>query len=309
MIINAEIPAHYVLENEGLRLKTGDSTKPNWMEPLRIGIVNLMPKKIETETQLARLLGSSPFPVQLEFIRLDGHKAKNTPNEHLEAFYRPFSTIIDEHFDGLIITGAPIEHLRFEDVDYWDELCVLMDWLQSNVYSTMGICWGAMALAYHRYGLPKYALPKKVFGCFEHHRMTKYSQFLSGFSDGFYVPISRHTEVRQTDIDQIQNLNTLLVGDEGGPALVEDTANRSLFVFNHFEYDWDTLKEEYERDVKSGLSTAIPASYFPSDDPSQDPVNNWCWQGQLLFWNWLAVLAKNQARSKKLSNHYLPYAV
>lgn len=309
LIINTELPAHSLLESEGVNLQREAALGANWMPPLSIGVVNLMPKKVETETQLARLLGSSPFPVQLDFIRLDGHEVKTTSYAHMEAFYRPFSSVRNERFDGFVITGAPIEHLAFEEVDYWKELCDIFDWLEDNVYSTMGICWGAMALAYHFHGLPKHMLTEKVFGCYGHHRVARSSTFLSGFTDGFHVPVSRNSEVRQGDIDLIKDLSTLLVGDAGGPAVVEDTARRSLLIFNHFEYDWNTLQQEYERDLKAGVDIAIPENYFPNDDPGLKPVNNWSWQGHLLFWNWLSVLAENKVNASSHVRRPLPYAI
>lgn len=310
LIIHSDLPAHTVLDQEGVALKeVSTGTSGEWMQPLWIGVINLMPKKVETETQLARLLGSSPFPVRVDFIKLDGHRPKNTPTEHIDTFYRPLSTLADEMLDGVIITGAPIEHLNFEDVEYWNELCLAMDWAKTHAFARMGICWGAMAMAYHWHGLPKHDLPAKAFGCYPHFRNCKASPFLNGFADDFDVPISRMTEIRQSDVDEVPPLETLLTSTHGGPALINDTSTRSLLVLNHFEYEWDTLKREYERDNAAGVNTALPANYFPNDDPSHKPVNNWRWQGHLLYWNWLASLAENKVKSKNGLRRPLPYAI
>lgn len=310
LIIDVDLPAHTVLGQEGITMKTGATgSSQEWIQPLRVGVINLMPKKVETETQLARLLGSSPFPVRIDFIKLDGHQPKNTPTEHIDNFYRPLSTLADEQLDGVIITGAPIEHLDFEDVEYWNELCHAMDWAKTHAFARMGICWGAMAMAYHWHGLPKHDLPAKAFGCYPHFRDCKTSPFLNGFADGFDVPVSRMTEIRQSDVDDIPALETLLTGAHGGPALINDTATRSLLVLNHFEYEWDTLKQEYERDIAAGVDIALPTNYFPNNDPTRKPINHWRWQGNLLYWNWLATLAENKLTSSISAQRKLPYAI
>ncbi|CCV09422.1 Homoserine O-succinyltransferase [Mesorhizobium metallidurans STM 2683] len=300
LILDKEHPVHSLLKSEGVRLHSEKEHSAEWMSPLSIGLVNLMPKKVETETQLARLLGSSPFPVQLELIRLDGHKVKTTSSAYFERFYQPFGSVRHRNFDGLIITGAPVEHMSFEDVSYWSELCGLMTWAKTNVLATMGICWGAMALAYYHHGIPKYELSEKAFGCYRHHKLSKSSPYLYGLSDDIVVPVSRWTEIRQRDIDGNPNLKTLLVGATGGPAIVEDATNGSLLIFNHLEYDWDTLKEEYERDTRAGTAIKAPTNYFPLDNPNLTPANTWRSNAQLLFWNWMGEMV----RRKPVFNHW-----
>ncbi len=260
------------------------------IRPLRIGLLNLMPKKIQTETQFARLIGAVPLQIELVLIRMSEHQSKNTPADHMESFYQSFQDIKHMKFDGLIITGAPIEHLEFEDVTYWDELKEVMDWTQTNVHSTFGVCWGAMALAYHFHGIKKHLLDQKAFGCFKHQNLHQSSPYLRGFSDECVIPVSRWTEMHQNEFDQVPNARTLLGSDEVGPALVEDPDRRALYIFNHFEYDSGTLKQEYDRDIANGTPINIPCNYYPDDDPSRPPINRWRSHAHLLYGNWISEI-------------------
>jgi homoserine O-succinyltransferase len=246
-----------------------------------------MPKKIQTENQFARLIGATPLQIDFQLIRMTEHQTKNTAAEHMAAFYRPFQEVRGEKFDGLIITGAPIEHLPFEEVTYWDELTEVMDWTQTNVHSTFGVCWGGMAMAYHFHGIAKHMLKAKAFGCFRHQNLAPASPYLRGFSDDFVIPVSRWTEMREAEIDAAPGLRTLLGSDEVGPCLVEDACHRALYIFNHFEYDSGTLKEEYDRDVAAGTPINVPMNYYPDDDPSKPPLNRWRSHAHLLYGNWI----------------------
>ncbi len=257
------------------------------IRPLRIGLLNLMPKKIQTENQFARLIGATPLQIELSLIRMTEHQTRNTAAEHMEEFYRPFRDVQHEKFDGLIITGAPIEHLEFADVTYWDEISRVFDWTQTNVHSTFGVCWGGMAMINHFHGVRKHILDAKAFGCFRHRNLAPASPFLRGFSDDCVIPVSRWTEMKQDEIDAAPALNTLLGSDEVGPCLVEDTAHRALYIFNHFEYDSDTLKQEYDRDVENGTPINVPVNYYPDDDPSRAPQNRWRSHAHLLYGNWI----------------------
>jgi homoserine O-succinyltransferase len=215
------------------------------------------------------------------------HQTRNTAAEHMETFYRPFQQVRDEKFDGLIITGAPIEHLAFKDVSYWDELCQVMDWTQTHVHSTFGVCWGGMAMLWHFHGVDKHLLPAKSFGCFRHRTVRQGSPLLRGFSDDFVIPVSRWTEVRQAEVDARPGLVTLLASDEVGPCLIEDPAHRAVCIFNHFEYDSDTLKQEYDRDIANGTPINVPLNYYPDDNPAMPPLNRWRSQAHLLYGNWI----------------------
>ena len=282
----ATLPAYDVLLREGVSVMSTDQAARQDIRPLRIALLNLMPKKIATENQFARLIGATPLQIELTLIRMTEHQAKNTAAEHMEEFYRPFSAVRGEKFDGLIITGAPIEHLPFEDVTYWDELTQVMDWTQTHVQATFGVCWGGMALAYHFHGLPKYLLPAKAFGCFRHRNLVPSSPYLRGFSDDCVLPVSRWTEMRQADIDRA-GLTTLLTSDLSGPCMVDDPGHRAIYLINHLEYDSDTLKQEYDRDVAAGTPINIPANYYPQDDPAQKPQNRWRSHAHLLYGNWI----------------------
>ena len=285
--IPSDLPAYDVLKREGVSVMDPDQAARQDIRPLRIGLLNLMPKKIQTENQFARLIGATPLQIELSLIRMSEHQTKNTAAEHMESFYRPFQDVKHEKFDGLIITGAPIEHLDFKQVTYWDELCEVMDWTQSNVHSTFGVCWGGMAMINYFHGVEKHLLNAKAFGCYRHKNLAPASPYLRGFSDDCVIPVSRWTEMRQDEIDTVDGLTTLLGSDEVGPCLVEDTAHRALYIFNHFEYDSDTLKQEYDRDVASGTPINVPLNYYPDDDPSRTPLNRWRSHAHLLYGNWL----------------------
>jgi homoserine O-succinyltransferase len=283
----ATLPAFDVLRNEGVMVMSPERAARQDIRPLRIGLLNLMPKKIQTENQFARLIGATPLQIDLQLIRMSEHQTRNTAAEHMETFYRPFHEVKAEKFDGLIITGAPIEHLPFEAVTYWDELCDVMDWTQTNVHSTFGVCWGGMAMLKHFHGIEKHMLPRKAFGCFRHQTVASGSPYLRGFSDDFVIPVSRWTEVRRNEIDARPGLRTLLASDEVGPCLIEDTGHSALYIFNHFEYDSDTLKQEYDRDVTNGTPINVPANYYPDDDPAKPPLNRWRSHAHLLYGNWV----------------------
>ena len=263
----------------------GDAARQD-IRPLKIGLLNLMPKKIQTENQIARLIGATPLQIDLHLIRMSEHQTKNTAAAHMETFYRPFQEVRDDKFDGLLITGAPIEHLPFEEVTYWDELCEVMDWTQTHVHSSFGICWGGMAMLKHFHGVDKHMLPAKSFGCFRQANMAPASPYLNGFSDECVIPVSRWTEVHQSEVETA-GLKTLLGSPETGPCLVEDAAHRALYIFNHFEYDSRTLKEEYDRDIASGTPINVPLNYYPDDDPARAPTNRWRSHAHLLYGNWI----------------------
>jgi homoserine O-succinyltransferase len=282
------LPAYDVLRREGVMVMSPDRAARQDIRPLRIGLLNLMPKKIQTENQFARLIGATPLQIDLSLIRMTEHQTRNTAAEHMETFYRPFAEVqaSGEKFDGLIITGAPIEHLDFEEVTYWDELRRVMDWTQTHVQSTFGVCWGGMAMAYHFHGVQKYMLGAKAFGCFRHRNLAPSSPFLRGFSDDFVIPVSRWTEMKEAELSAA-GLRILLGAAETGPCLVEDEACRALYIFNHFEYDSDTLKQEYDRDVAQGTPINVPLNYYPDDDPSRPPLNRWRSHAHLLYGNWI----------------------
>ncbi|WP_282091693.1 homoserine O-acetyltransferase MetA [Epibacterium ulvae] len=288
--IPADLPAYDVLSNEGVMVMSPDQAAHQDIRPLRIGLLNLMPKKIQTENQFARLIGATPLQIDLSLIRMSEHRTKNTAAEHMAEFYRPFQEIKDEKFDGLIITGAPIEHLPFEDVTYWDELREVMDWTQTNVHSTFGVCWGGMAMINHFHGIQKHPLEAKAFGCFRHRNLHAASPYLRGFSDECVIPVSRWTEIRDDDVAEQAGLRTLLGSDEVGPCLIEDPSHRALYIFNHFEYDSDTLKQEYDRDVENGTEINVPCHYYPDDDPSKPPLNRWRSHAHLLYGNWISEI-------------------
>lgn len=287
--IPANLPAFDVLTREGVMVMDEDHAARQDIRPLRIGLLNLMPKKIQTENQFARLIGATPLQIELSLIRMSEHRTRNTAADHMKSFYRPFSEVAasGEKFDGLIITGAPIEHLEFDAVTYWQELRAVMDWTQTHVHSTFGVCWGGMAMINHFHGVKKHMLDAKAFGCFRHRNMAPASPLLRGFSDDCVIPVSRWTEMRQNEIDAAPGLTTLLYSDEVGPCLVEDPAHRALYIFNHLEYDSDTLKQEYDRDVQAGTPINVPCNYYPEDDPAQPPQNRWRSHAHLLYGNWI----------------------
>ncbi|WP_298290917.1 homoserine O-succinyltransferase [uncultured Litoreibacter sp.] len=282
------LPAFKVLKDEGVMVMGLAEADRQDIRPLRIALLNLMPKKIQTENQFGRLIGSTPLQIDLTLIRMSEHQTKNTAAAHMEEFYRPFQEVKGEKFDGLIITGAPIEHLPFEDVTYWDELLEVMAWTQTNVHATFGICWGAMAMLKHFHGVDKHMLDAKAFGCFKQSNLDETSPYLNGFSDECVIPVSRWTEVKQAEVDAAgSGLKTLLGSQDTGPCLIEDPAHRALYIFNHFEYDNDTLKQEYDRDVAAGTPINVPMNYYPDDDPAKKPFNRWRSHAHLLYGNWI----------------------
>ena len=283
----AALPAYDVLNNEGVMVLDEDAAARQDIRPLRIALLNLMPKKIQTENQFARLIGATPLQIELTLIRMSEHQTKNTAAAHMEEFYQTFADVKDQKFDGLIITGAPIEHLPFQDVTYWKELCQVFDWTQTNVHSTFGVCWGGMAMINYFHGVKKHILDQKLFGCLRHRTTAPNSQYLRGFSDDCVIPVSRWTEMRQDEIDAAGGLKTLITSDDAGPALVEDTGHRALYIFNHFEYDSGTLKQEYDRDVDNGTQINVPQNYYPNDDPTEQPQNRWRSHAHLLYGNWI----------------------
>ena len=286
----SDLPAFDVLTREGVQVMSEDLAAHQDIRPLRIGLLNLMPKKIQTENQFARLIGAGPLQIELSLIRMSEHQTRNTAAEHMAEFYRPFQEVKDEKFDGLIITGAPIEHLPFEEVTYWDELTQVMDWTQSNVHSTFGVCWGGMAMLHYFHGVPKHLLDQKLFGCYRHANLSPASPYLRGFSDDCVVPVSRWTEVRAPEVEAA-GLPILLGSDVTGPCLIEDPDHRAIYILNHFEYDSGTLREEYERDRAQnqidGAEIQMPVNYFPDDDPTKTPLNRWRSHAHLLYGNWL----------------------
>ena len=281
------LPAYKVLSEEGVMV-IGEGRAANQdIRPLKIALLNLMPKKIQTENQFARLIGATPLQIDLHLIRMSEHQTRNTAAEHMEEFYRPFSEMKDQKFDGLIITGAPIEHMPFEDVTYWQELTEVMEWTQTNVHSTFGVCWGGMAMINYFHGVQKHKLNHKAFGCFKHHNQAPTSPYLRGFSDECVIPVSRWTEMHQAEIDANGRLRTLLSSNTSGPCLIEDPDHRALYIFNHLEYDSGTLKEEYDRDVANGTPINVPDNYYPDDDPAKPPHNRWRSHAHLLYGNWI----------------------
>nr|WP_321509738.1 homoserine O-succinyltransferase [uncultured Celeribacter sp.] len=283
------LPAYDVLSAEGVMVMGEGRAARQDIRPLKIGLLNLMPKKIQTENQFARLIGATPLQIDFHLIRMSEHQTRNTAAEHMEQFYRPFSEVkaSGEKFDGLVITGAPIEHLPFEEVTYWDELKEVFDWTQSHVHSTFGVCWGGMAMINYFHGVQKHLLSEKAFGLFRQNNLAPASPYLRGFSDECYIPVSRWTEMRQAEIDAVPSLIPLLGSDITGPCLVQDPNHRALYIFNHFEYDTGTLLEEYRRDVESGQEIILPQHYFPNDNPDLRPVNRWRSHAHLLYGNWI----------------------
>ena len=287
--IPEDLPAYDVLTREGVMVMSEDQAARQDIRPLRIGLLNLMPKKIQTENQFARLIGATPLQIELSLIRMSEHRTRNTAADHMQSFYRPFSEVADtdEKFDGFIITGAPIEHLDFDEVTYWDELKQVFDWTRTNVHSTFGVCWGGMAMVNYFHGVRKHLLDTKAFGCFRHRNMDPASPYLRGFSDECVIPVSRWTEMRRDEIEAVPGLRVLLDSDEVGPCLVEDPAHNALYIFNHLEYDSDTLKQEFDRDMANGTPIAVPCNYYPDDDPTRPPQNRWRSHAHLLYGNWV----------------------
>lgn len=288
--IPEHLPAMEILSQENIFVMGEERAFHQDIRPLKIVILNLMPRKETTEIQLLRLLGNSPLQVDIVLLHIETHLSKNTAQEHMDSFYKSFSDIKGQKFDGMIITGAPVEHLEFEKITYWEELQAIMNWTRTHVTSTFHICWGAQAGLYHHYGIPKYPLNEKMFGIFQHnvnksglHGM----QLLRGFDDEFHVPHSRHTEIKRGDLEKHPELEVLSESDEAGIYIVVSKDGRQVFVTGHSEYDTLTLKEEYDRDIAKGLSIALPVDYFPNDDPTKTPIHRWRSHTSLLFQNWL----------------------
>ena len=282
-----DLPAIDTLTKENVFVMTDTRAMTQDVRPLHILLLNLMPTKIDTETQLARLLGNTPLQIELELLQTATHKAHNVSQEHMIAFYKTFSEIQDEYFDGMIITGAPVEKMEFEEVDYWEELCEIMEWSKTHVHSTFHICWGAQAGLYHHYGIPKYPLPEKMSGIFKHHVLCPREPLMRGFDDVFAAPHSRHTEVRADDIRANPALTLLAESHEAGVYIVEAMGGRQIFVLGHGEYDSDTLKNEYERDLGKGMNPTVPKHYFRNDDPSDQILVTWKAHAHLFYTNWV----------------------
>ena len=282
-----DLPARATLGAEGVMVMGEADAVRQDIRPLRIGLLNLMPNKVKTETQFARLLGSTPLQVELTLVKMTNHVARSTPSEHIISFYRDFVDIRAERFDGFIVTGAPVESMPFAQVTYWDELRRVFDWTQTHAHACLNICWGAQAAVHHFHGMPKYQLSEKAFGVYRHRNLAPASPYLRGFSDDFSIPVSRWTEVRRKDIPAASGMNILMESDEAGLCLLDDPAHHSLHMFNHIEYDSNSLSEEYFRDVSANKSIGMPRNYFPKDDPSRQPENRWRSHAHLLFGNWI----------------------
>lgn len=285
--IQSDLPARTVLESENIFVMTDERAGMQDIRPLKIAIVNLMPTKIATETQLLRLLANTPLQVEISLVHMATHESKNTGAEHLEKFYTTLESIYDNKYDGMIITGAPVEQLPFEQVDYWKELTSIMNYAEKNVFSTLYICWGAQAGLYYHYGVPKYNLDKKMFGIFQHKKNVPKDPLLRGFDDRFPAPQSRHTEVRREDIDKVKELVVLAESERSGILLVKSRDNRRVFMTGHFEYDTETLGAEYFRDISLHRHIDMPVNYFPADNPANKPASTWRSHAHLFYSNWL----------------------
>ena len=281
------LPARTVLEGENIFVMTEYRAIHQDIRPLNLLILNLMPTKIVTETQLLRKLSNTPIQIQVDLLQTASYTPQHIDSDHLESFYITFDQIKDRRYDGMIITGAPVENLDFTDVEYWDELCEIMEWTKTHVHSTLHICWGAQAGLYYHYGIQKHTLPQKLFGVFEHTVLKPNSPLFRGFDDVFYAPHSRYTEVLEEDLRRIPELEMLAISEEAGVFGVKSEDNRRFFIMGHPEYDGDTLAQEFARDREKGLDIAVPAHYFPQDDPARPPVVRWRSAGQLLYTNWL----------------------
>ncbi len=282
-----DLPASGILQQENIFVMTQTRAETQQIRPLEIVLLNLMPTKIVTETQLSRLLGNTPLQVHLELMMISSHQSKNTSQEHLLTFYKTFDELKHRKFDGMVITGAPVEQMPFEDVDYWPELCRIMEWSKTHVHSTFHICWGAQAGLYYHYGIHKVQLPEKLFGVYPHRADYKRAILLRGFDDEFWVPHSRHTTVDRADIEQVPGLKILASSEEAGVYCVMNKEGRQIFVTGHSEYDADTLEREYLRDKHRGLPIHVPVNYYPNDDDTQAPIVRWRGHAHLLFSNWL----------------------
>lgn len=281
------LPAIQTLNEENIFVMTDARAATQDIRPLQILLLNLMPTKVDTETQLSRLLGNTPLQVELTLMHTESHRSKNTSEEHLLSFYKTFPQVKDRQFDGMIITGAPVELLPFEEVEYWDELCEIMDWSVTHVHSTFHICWGAQAGLYHHYGIPKYPLDKKLFGVFPHTLDYRRSILFRGFDDVFLIPHSRHTTIRREDVEKIPDLRILASSEMAGVFAISTKGGRQIFITGHPEYDAATLKKEYDRDTAAGKPIELPYNYFPNDDPTREPLSTWRSSANLLYSNWL----------------------
>jgi len=287
IIIDKDLPARKVLQKENIFVMTKERAETQDIRALKIAILNLMPTKQDTEAQLLRLIGNTPLQLDVHLLHMESHLSRNVTQEHLTSFYKTFRDIENEKFDGLIITGAPVETLAFEEVDYWEELKHIMEYSKTNVTSTLHICWGAQAGLYYHYGVPKYPLKEKMFGVFEHEVCEQHVKLLQGFDELFFAPHSRHTEVRENDIRGVKELTLLANSEEAGVHLVIGPEGRQVFALGHSEYSCDTLKQEYERDRDKGLNIDVPKNYFKHNNPDEKPLVRWRSHGNLLFSNWL----------------------
>ena len=282
-----DLPAAETLKNENIFVMNQTRAETQHIRPLEIVLLNLMPTKIVTETQLSRVLGNTPLQVHLELMMISSHKSKNTPEEHLLSFYKTFDELKERKFDGMVITGAPVENLPFEEVDYWDELVRIMQWSKTHVHSTFHICWAAQAGLYYHYGIQKHPLPEKLFGVYPHHADYKRAILLRGFDDTFWAPHSRHTTIDRADVEAVPGLKILASSDEAGVYIIMNKEGRQIFVTGHSEYDPDTLEREYLRDKAQGLPIHVPVNYYPNDDDTKPPIVRWRGHGNLLYSNWL----------------------
>ena len=285
--LQKNLPAVELLKKEHIFVMDSLRASEQDIRPLRVVVLNLMPLKITTETDLVRLLSNTPLQVELDFMKIKGHTPKNTPIEHMKEFYKDFDEMQDDFYDGMIITGAPVEQMPFEEVNYWEEVTEIFDWARTHVTSTLYICWAAQAGLYHFYGVPKYDLPAKMFGVFEHRVTRPSNPLVRGFDEVFYAPHSRHAGISREDVDNCKALRILAESDEAGPFLMSTENGRQIFVIGHPEYDKYTLDAEYKRDVAKGLPIAVPKNYYPNDDPSQPPLFRWRAHAHLLYENWL----------------------
>ena len=285
--IQSDLPAKEILEKENIFVMDENRAMHQDIRPIKIGILNLMPLKEETELQLLRSLSNTPLQVDVTFVAVSSHESKNTSMSHLNKFYESFADIKRRYFDGLIITGAPVEQMEYEDVDYWEEICQIFEWTKSHVTSTLHLCWGAQAGMYYHYGLKKYLLPQKKFGVYEHRVMNRKVPLVRGFDEVFYAPHSRHTGISREDVDNCKALRILAESDSAGPFLMSTENGRQIFVTGHPEYDKYTLDSEYRRDVDKGLPIHVPVNYYPDDDPTKPPLFRWRAHAHLLYENWL----------------------
>jgi homoserine O-succinyltransferase len=296
----AGLPARQTLLAEGIEVLTGEELRCRGRPALRLCLVNLMPDKAVTETQIARLLGATPIPVELTLCRPDGYRSTSMGRDHM-ALYRPWAGLRHEEFHALIVTGAPIETLAFEEVTYWPDLCAIFDWARSRAIGSLYLCWAAQAALYHFHGVPKHRLPEKRFGVFRQRVLAGDARLLRGFGEAFPVPVSRHTEVRTADLPRGAGLRVLAASPEAGPCLIGERGDLALYMFNHLEYDAGTLRDEYLRDRSAGKRTALPCGYFPEDDPRREPVNLWQPYAHLLFANWLGEIRRKPRRARRTS--------